>query len=187
MLSSSGNKCAQNGSKNEPRAPRTSMECPHEGPRVVRLAQSHKLNVLHRRRLMHPTSTTPTCCARALSLHRPISLAGLPISPPSTLSTLLNVDRRAGNIDEAFSKCCVRAIRFHRMISLSFASFPISLSCASFPIDPPHPAQRQPPSREHRRGLQHLPKPPWQKSPFITGSQRALFHQLPSHQKVQEP
>ena len=34
MLSTFGNKCPQNGSKNEPRAPRTSMGCPHEGPRA---------------------------------------------------------------------------------------------------------------------------------------------------------
>ena len=34
-LSTFGNKCPQNGSKNEPRAPRTSMGCPHEGPRVA--------------------------------------------------------------------------------------------------------------------------------------------------------
>jgi len=35
MLSTFGNKCPQNGSKNEPRAPRTCMGCPHEGPQVV--------------------------------------------------------------------------------------------------------------------------------------------------------
>ena len=34
-LSTFGNKCPQNGSKNEPRAPRTSLGCPQEGPSVV--------------------------------------------------------------------------------------------------------------------------------------------------------
>ena len=34
-LSSFGDKCQQNGSKNEQRAPRTSMGCPHVGPSVA--------------------------------------------------------------------------------------------------------------------------------------------------------
>ena len=34
ILSTFGNACSQNGSKNEPRAPRTSIRCPHEGPSV---------------------------------------------------------------------------------------------------------------------------------------------------------
>ena len=33
----SGDKCPQNGSKNDPMAPRTTLECPHEGPSVVSL------------------------------------------------------------------------------------------------------------------------------------------------------
>ena len=42
-LSSFGNTCPQNGSKNEPRAPRTSLGYPHIGPFVVRTSvESHK-------------------------------------------------------------------------------------------------------------------------------------------------
>ena len=33
-LSISGNKCPQDASKNDPMAPRTTLECPHEGPSV---------------------------------------------------------------------------------------------------------------------------------------------------------
>ena len=33
-LSSFGDKCPQNGSKNDPMVPRTTLGCPHEGPRV---------------------------------------------------------------------------------------------------------------------------------------------------------
>ena len=35
-LSIFGDKCPQNGSKNDPMAPRTTLECPHEGPSVVK-------------------------------------------------------------------------------------------------------------------------------------------------------
>ena len=38
-LSIFGDKCPQNGSKNEQRAPRTSMGCPHIGPSVGPLAE----------------------------------------------------------------------------------------------------------------------------------------------------
>ena len=31
-----GDECPQNGSKNDPMVPRTTLGCPHEGPRVVR-------------------------------------------------------------------------------------------------------------------------------------------------------
>ena len=34
-LSFFGDECPQNGSNNEPMAPTTNLECPHEGPRVV--------------------------------------------------------------------------------------------------------------------------------------------------------
>ena len=34
-LSFFGDKCPQNGSKNDPMVPRTTLGCPHEGPRVV--------------------------------------------------------------------------------------------------------------------------------------------------------
>ena len=34
-LSIVGDKCPQNGSRNDPMAPRTTLECPHEGPSVV--------------------------------------------------------------------------------------------------------------------------------------------------------
>ena len=40
-LSIFGDKCPQNGSKNDPMAPRTTLECPHEGPSVV----THLLSV----------------------------------------------------------------------------------------------------------------------------------------------
>ena len=34
-LSIFGDECPQNGSKNDPMAPRTTLECPHEGPSVA--------------------------------------------------------------------------------------------------------------------------------------------------------
>ena len=34
-LSIVGDKCPQNGSKNDPMAPRTTLECPHEGPSMA--------------------------------------------------------------------------------------------------------------------------------------------------------
>ena len=54
ISSTFGNKYTQNGSKNDTMAPRTTLECPHEGPSVVRLAG-------------RATRQTPWCCCCALA------------------------------------------------------------------------------------------------------------------------
>ena len=40
-LSIFGDECPQNGFKNDPMAPRTTLECPHEGPSVALSLRSH--------------------------------------------------------------------------------------------------------------------------------------------------
>ena len=42
-LSNFGDKCPQNGSKNDPMAPRTTLECPNEGPSVDGTAEELRL------------------------------------------------------------------------------------------------------------------------------------------------
>ena len=42
ILSFFGDKCPQNGAKNDTMAPRTTLKCPHEGPRVDRPTASER-------------------------------------------------------------------------------------------------------------------------------------------------
>ena len=82
-LSTFGNKCPQNGSKNGSMAPSTGMGCPHIGPFVVSVWRGMRARRQHSRHAPNLLNRSRWCCYRSLTrgtvtstLHRAAHLSG---------------------------------------------------------------------------------------------------------------